>query len=87
MSYRVVQPERIKLDDGGSAEITRHGTAILRTEGPAIWLGLYDVVELARRCAGSDHELLKALSTVMARGHRFTDDPCPTTIIDDEESW
>lgn len=82
MSFRVVQPERIVLEDGGHAEITRHGSAVLRHDGP-IFLGLYDLIELARRCAGSDHELLTALACNMRRGHRFTQE----CAIDDEEPF
>lgn len=83
MSFRTVDHQIIPLEDGGHAEITLRGTCVLRSDGP-IYLGLFDILELARRCAGTDHELLSTLATLMKRGHRFTDD---AFTINDEEPW
>lgn len=82
--FRVVTPQFIPLDDGAHAEIHKYGNLTLKSDGP-IYLGLHDIVELARRAAGSDHELLSVLSTVMKRGHRFSD--YEEVEIDDDESF
>ena len=82
--FRVVTPQFIPLDDGAHAEIGKYGNVTLKSDGP-IYLGLNDIVELARRAAGSDHELLSSLARVMRNGHRFSD--YEEVVIDEDEPF
>jgi hypothetical protein len=64
---------------GGRASITgQHTIMLVPEDGDAVFLGRYDLAELLRKVAGSDHAALTVLASVMRNGHRFTDDPAPT---------